>query len=189
MTSYHIKHILSLLCIILCVLSRSAAQNKTGISIIGTIKNTKNEVVDGATLFLKDSDKGKIVQQGLSNEDGTFVLNAAPGNYVLSISYLGALSYQSDVIKITGDLSLGNIQIAITSRSLKEVVIQSVKDKPLLEIEGRKLIYNVQNSITSQGTNALEALRKTPGVIVNQDNTITLNGASGALVMVNGRQT
>jgi len=189
MTSYHLKHILLLLCIIVCVLSRSAAQNKPGVTIKGTIKNTKDEPVDGATLFLKDSDKGQVAKQGMSNQDGTFVLDAVPGNYVLSISYLGALSYQSGIIKVAEDLNLGSIQVAITSRSLKEVMIQSVKDKPILEIEGRKLIYNVQNSITSQGTNALEVLRKTPGVIVNQDNTITLNGASGALVMVNGRQT
>jgi hypothetical protein len=51
------------------------------------------------------------------------------------------------------------------------------------------MIYNIQKSVTAQGINALEALKKTPGVIVNQDNSITLNGASAALVMINGRQT
>ena len=189
MTRYYMKHILSLLFIIICFFSKSAAQHKAGFKIKGSIKNTKNEPVDGATIFLKDSGKGQMVQQGISNVDGTFVFDVVSGNYVLSVSYQGILSYQSGIIKITEDINLGLIQIEINGRSLKEVVIQSVKDKPLLEIEGRKLIYNIQKSITSQGTNALEALRKTPGVIVNQDNTITLNGASGALVMVNGRQT
>jgi hypothetical protein len=125
----------------------------------------------------------------LSSKDGTFSFAATGGNYVISVSYLGTLSYQSDLLKLAADVDLGTISIETTARSLKEVVIQSTSTKPLIRIEGRKMIYNIQNSITSQGTNALEALKKTPGVIVNQDNSITLNGASAALVMINGRQT
>lgn len=51
------------------------------------------------------------------------------------------------------------------------------------------MIYNVQRSITAQGSTALEALKKTPGVMVKQDNSVSINGASAALVMINGRQT
>lgn len=151
--------------------------------------SANNKSVEGSTLFLKDGSNGQVIKQGLSDKDGTFSFAAAAGSYVISVSYLGALVYQSDVLKLSGSMDLGVIKIETTTRSLKEVVIQSSGNKPLIKIEGRKMIYNIQKSITAQGTTALEALKKTPGVIVNQDNSITLNGASGALVMINGRQT
>lgn len=151
--------------------------------------NVNNNSVEGATLFLKDGSNGQVIKQGLSAKDGTFSFATGAGSYVISVSYLGALAYQSDVLKLSGSMDLGVIKIETATRSLKEVVIQSSGNKPLIKIEGRKLIYNIQKSITAQGSTALEALKKTPGVIVNQDNSITLNGASGALVMINGRQT
>jgi hypothetical protein len=184
-----LKQSILLIFISLFSLSRAFPQQFPSFTLKGTIKNTKNKAIDGATLILKDSNSGQIVKQVISNQEGNFSIIAAHGNYVLSITYVGSLSYRSDVIKLTDNIDLGVIRIKTVIRSLKEVVIQNSAYKPLIEVQGRKLIYNIQKSITAQGTSALEALKKTPGVIVNQDNTITLNGASGALVMINGRQT
>jgi outer membrane receptor protein involved in Fe transport len=178
-----------LLLILTCFCSLSFAQNYEGHTIKGIIKNTNNEVVDGATLFLKNGSDGQVLKQTLSDKDGIFSFTIKPGTYVISISYLGTLSYQSDLLRLSRDMDIGTIKIKTTARSLKEVVIQSSGSKALIKIEGRKMIYNVEKSITAQGLNGLEALKKTPGVIVNQDNSITLNGASAALVMINGRQT
>ncbi|MBB5637119.1 hypothetical protein HDE68_003032 [Pedobacter cryoconitis] len=174
---------------LLCIFSKGFAQSNSGITIKGIIKNTQNDAIDGATLFLKNGADGEVVKQGLTNTDGTFSFAVAKGGYVLVVSYLGVLAYQSEVLKLSDHTDLGIIKIETAARSLKEIVIQSSGKKPLIRIEGRKMIYNIEKSITAQGTNVLEALKKTPGVIVNQDNSITLNGASGALLMINGRQT
>jgi len=100
------------------------------------------------------------------------------------VSYLGTLAYQSDLLQLSDSKDLGLIKLEPAPRSLKEVVIQSSGSKPLIKIEGRKMIYDIRKSITAQGSTALEALKKTPGIVVNQDNSITLNGTSGALVMI-----
>ncbi|WP_316843035.1 outer membrane beta-barrel protein [Pedobacter gandavensis] len=178
-----------LILFISCFFLNVLAQNPKGIILKGLIKSANNEAVDGATLLLKDSKNGQTIKQGLSNPDGSFSFDLAPGTYVISISYLGALSYQSEPLNLVDKMDLGILKIETNPRSLKEVVIQSSGNKPLIKIEGRKMIYNLEKSITGQGSNALEALKKTPGIIVNQDNSITLNGTSGALVMINGRQT
>jgi hypothetical protein len=169
--------------------SKSFAQNNPNLILKGIVKNTNTGVVDGATLFLKDGNNGQVIKQTLSGKDGTFYFTAKAGSYILSITYMGALSYQSDLLKVSDNMDVGIIKIETATRSLKEVVIQSSSNKPLIKIEGRKMIYNIEKSVTAQGSNILEALKKTPGIIVNQDNSITLNGASGALVMINGRQT
>ena len=178
-----------LIILLSCFFFNGFAQKSGEFYLKGLVQNTNNEVVNSATLFLKDGKTGQIVNQMASNINGTFSFAAGSGNYVISVSYLGVLSYQSDLIRLSENTDLGIIKIKTTENSLQEVIIQSSANKPMIKIEGRKMIYNVQNSITAQGSNALEALKKTPGVIVNQDNSITLNGASGALVMINGRQT
>lgn len=187
MINSNLKQNVLFIFILTCLFSKSFAQNN--ITLKGIIRNTDNVAIDGATLFLKDGHTGEVIKQGLTAIDGTFAFTAVAGNYVVSVSYLGTLSYQSELLKLSGSLDLGIVKIETTARSLKEIVIQSSANKPLVKIEGRKMIYNIQKSITAQGTNVLEALKKTPGVIVNQDNSITLNGANGALVMINGRQT
>jgi len=169
--------------------SKSFSQSNTANIVKGVIKNSNNEAIDGATISLKDGNNGQVINQALSSPDGTFSFTAAAGSYVISVSYLGALAYQTDLLKITADTDLGMIRVQTAARSLKEVVIQSSGNKPLIRIDGRKMVYDIQKSITAQGITALEALKKTPGVIVNQDNTVTLNGSSGALIMINGRQT
>jgi hypothetical protein len=160
MASLNFKQFFLSLSITICFFSRSVAQNAVKFTVKGYIKNTKNEAVDGATLLLKDSISGKVVIQGISNPDGSFALAAASGNYMLSVSYLTILSYQSNFLKLSDNIDLGVIQIETAGRSLKEIVIEGTNTKPIIQIQGRKLIYNVQKSITAQGTNALEALKK-----------------------------
>lgn len=187
MITPNLKQTYLIIFLLTCFFSNGFAQ--TVFTLKGVVKHTGDEAVDGATLFLKDGHNGQLIKQELSNPDGTFSFNVSAGNYVLAVSYLGALAHQSELLKVTGNLDLGIIRITAAARSLKEVVIESAGNKPIIKVEGRKMIYNVQKSVTTQGSNALEVLRKTPGIIVNQDNSITLNGASGALVMINGRQT
>jgi hypothetical protein len=189
MINSNLKRTCLFILLLTCFFSKGFTQSNTNIILKGIIKSANNEAIDGATLFLKDGHTGQVVKQGLSSKDGVFSFAAVAGSYVISVSYLGSLSYQSELLKLSGDMDLGVIKIETTARSLKEVVIQSSSNKPLVKIEGRKMIYNVQKSVTVQGASALEALKRTPGIIVNQDNSITLNGASGALVMINGRQT
>ncbi|RZL12132.1 MAG: TonB-dependent receptor, partial [Pedobacter sp.] len=51
------------------------------------------------------------------------------------------------------------------------------------------IVFNVSKSINAQGSNALEVLGRAPGVFVGTDNSISLNGKSGATILIDGRQT
>jgi hypothetical protein len=138
--------------------------------------------------LLKRDSSTKVVQQ-LTGQDGSFKLSAEEGIYQLTISYLGHVIYQSEPLKLSADKDLGVITVRLPDQNLQEVVIRSTQKQLLLKTEGRKLIYNLEKSITAQGTTVLEALKKAPGVMVSQDNTIKLNGTNGTLVLIDGRQT
>lgn len=70
---------------------------------------------------------------------------------------------------------------------LKEVIIKA--KKPLFTHAIDRTIVNVDAMISSTTSNTLEVLEKTPGVSVNSNGDISLNGRSGVLVLINGRST
>jgi hypothetical protein len=50
------------------------------------------------------------------------------------------------------------------------------------------MVVNVANSITAAGSTALEVLERSPGIIVDhQNNTLSMNGKDGVVVMINGK--
>ncbi len=70
---------------------------------------------------------------------------------------------------------------------LKEVIV--THRKPLLTHAIDRTIVNVDAMISAATSNALEVLGKTPGVTVDQNSVLSLNGRSGVQVLINGRPT
>lgn len=92
------------------------------------------------------------------------------------------------MFKLTG-LSILFFIISITTEgqgiiTLKEIAITD--KKPLIERRIDRVIFNVENSISTIGGDALDALSKSPGVRVNTSD-ISIIGKSTVAVMVNDK--
>ncbi|HEY4290521.1 MAG TPA: outer membrane beta-barrel protein [Puia sp.] len=61
--------------------------------------------------------------------------------------------------------------------------------KPLIERKQGKTIVNVEASVTNTGSTVLEVLEKSPGVTVDRNGGLTLNGKPGVLVMIDDKPT
>ncbi|MFB9078568.1 TonB-dependent receptor domain-containing protein [Flavobacterium procerum] len=70
---------------------------------------------------------------------------------------------------------------------LDEVVL--TKKKVLYTQKSDRLVFNVENSIVSDGGTALDVLSRAPGVVVSQDGDLSLRGQQGVAVMINGKLT
>ncbi|GEN65998.1 outer membrane beta-barrel family protein [Chryseobacterium rhizosphaerae] len=60
-------------------------------------------------------------------------------------------------------------------------------NKAVFQQKADKMIFNVENSVLSDGTTVLELLGKTPGVVVSQEGELSLRGKRGVSVMINGK--
>lgn len=69
----------------------------------------------------------------------------------------------------------------IVEKQIQEVEINM--KKKLIERKVDRLVFNVENSITASGSDAVEVLKKTPGVAI-QGNTIGIIGKSSVSVMI-----
>ena len=132
---------------------------------------------------MKDS---VAVKRITSNNDGRFELShGIKGNYHLVVSYTGYHSYTSPVFALANK-DLGTIQLS-TANTLTDVTVQNKQG--LVSMEGGNLVYNVAKSIDAQGLSAFDVLKKAPGVYIDNETTITLNGKQGVLIMMDGKQT
>lgn len=70
---------------------------------------------------------------------------------------------------------------------LDEIVI--TKKKVLFTQKSDRLVFNVENSIVSEGGTALDVLSRAPGVVVSQDGDLSIRGQQGVAVLINGKLT
>lgn len=75
----------------------------------------------------------------------------------------------------------------VKKTDLQEVNITS--KPPLIRMEQGKMIVDVAASVTNVGTTVLEVLEKSPGVTVDRNGGIALQGKTGVLVLIDDKPT
>lgn len=154
------------------------AQNK----LSGTITDAQNTPVVTASIALFTSADSTLHKLAISEDNGKFIFDdLSPAHYYLRITHINYYDTLVDINAIGNDMQ---IHLRHRDKGLKETVVTSFK--PLIEHKTDRTIFNVENSIAAAGTDALEVLRKAPGVIV-QDNNISIAGKSTVRIMINDR--
>lgn len=171
------RNILSLLLIILF-------QNVvfSQIKISGQIKDDKNNPIEFMEVQLQNKDS-IIFKSELTNVEGKFTLETEKGEYLLFIRQFGVI-YHKQKINANQDTNTGIIRIVEKPHQIQEVVITSKRQ--LIERKVDRLIFNIENSISASGGDAIDALRITPSIRVQNDK-ITMIGKSSMGVMVDDK--
>lgn len=129
--------------------------------------------------LLKDNE---LIHQTLTDNLGMFSFKVEQGDYSLILEQFGK-EYFNESITLNKNLDLGNIQIE-ESITLEGVMVTA--RKKLVEQKVDRTIFNVENSIASQGMSGLDALRNTPLVRV-QNGNVSIVGKGGVSIMINDR--
>lgn len=79
------------------------------------------------------------------------------------------------------------MQDTIPNHFLQEVVV--IAKLPLVEMQPGKTVYRMDASIAQSSGNMYEVLSSLPGVVINSDGTIMLNGKSDARILIDGKPT
>lgn len=156
-------------------------------TISGLVTDQNNQPVEYATVALFSQTDSTLVKGELTNTKGEFTIaQVLKGQYFAKISYVGYPDFKTALIEVdTKPIELGTLQFEEASLDLKEVEV--VAARPLIEVKADKTVFNVDGSINATGNTALELLRKSPGVVVDNDDNIILAGKSGVLVYIDDR--
>jgi len=155
-------------------------------SIDGVIQDN-NLPVSFANVMLYKSTDTTLTKFTYSGDDGKFIFdNVAKDTYYIQVSYVGLQDYKSETFFFDGmDKNLGNINMNAGSVSLTEVVVTA--SKPIMEVKADKLVLNVAGSVLASGDDALSLLRKASGVLVDNNENISLLGKSGLVIYIDGK--
>ncbi|WAC13802.1 TonB-dependent receptor domain-containing protein [Dyadobacter pollutisoli] len=175
----------TLLSLLLTTLSCSCfAQN---FNVSGRVKSQQNEPVPFAAVSVNNAKDSSLIKADVADEGGVFKFTGInAGTYFIKISAVGNKAFQSPVFHITGkDLDFPVFTLLADTKQLNEVKVTAAK--PLIEVKSDRLIFNIEGSINSTGSNALDLLQKSPGVQVDKDENIMVKGRTGVRIYIDGR--
>ena len=173
-----------LLCIFIVSISCSA---QSGIS--GMVVDGSNKPIANANVLLLSSKDSSLVKGIISGEDGSFIFENIPaGMYLVTSTFTGLKQIYSPSFSIGDKIGINLGKLALTESAAELNAVTIISKKPMYEKKPDRLVINVQNSITSAGSTALDVLEHSPGVIVDRQNSsISIKGKDGVAIMINGK--
>lgn len=175
---------------ILIPATKVVAQSPPKANITGIIFDENKKPADYVTVVLFKASDSSIVKTVLTEQNGGFGFVAVKGSYFYKASIMGYKTLKSKTITLLDEqqrIDFGTDQLVPTVQNLKEVTIAVTK--PLIERKMDKVVMNVSSSSIMTGSNALEVLQKAPGVSVDQNDNISMQGKQGVLIQLDGKQT
>src|SRR5690554_2759525 len=159
-------------------------------TLLGQVQETNGNGLPYANIALIQADNGDLITGAVSDGNGKFTITTtASGKALLTVSSIGFVTYESEEIELKPGLKkdFGSLEIKEEISSLEEVTIQSTR--PDVIIEADRTIVNIEGTVLAEGNTALDVIGRSPGVYVDADGNINLNGRSGVIVLLDDRQT
>lgn len=170
-------------CLILIGWQETLAQQ-----VSGMVYSFEGKPLNNVTASLLNSSDSSVQKLSVSNVEGSYsFLGISQGNYIVKLSYVGMEDWYSmpfDVIQSDKVIEAATLKKS-DANSLQGVTVTA--RKPLIEVKADKTILNVENSVNAVGQDALELLRKSPGVLVDRDENLSLSGKNGVQVYIDGK--
>ena len=151
----------------------------------GTVVDKSNNVpLPFATVAVMSADS-TVVAGSVTIDNGEYRVDIpVRGQYLLSVSFIGYQTHYQSLNADKAKIDLPAIALAPDATMLQAV--QVVDRAPIVEQQMDKLVMNVSKTAFAQGSNGFDLLRKAPGVSIDKDGNVLLNGQPVA-VWIDGR--
>jgi len=155
----------------------------------GRVLSSSRQPMDYATVMLRKANVSSPLLQTLTDSSGQYKFTIPDkGNYLIAISAVGmdslSLSFGLTSQQV---ITLPYLILSVKSTTLQAVTV--IGKRAYIEQQLDRTVVNVGALISNTGTNALEALEKAPGVIVEGNGSISFKGKAGVLILVDGKPT
>jgi len=179
------KQLLLILSLLLCSFLSQAQKSV----IQGTLIDSASlQPVPYATISIFKSSDTTLVSYRLSDDKGEFRVTALPMGVGLRmiITYMGYTVYRKDLQAAQPVLDLGELKIKTASVDLKEVMIRA--ERPPVVVRKDTIEFNAAAFKTLPDALVEDLLRKLPGVNVDKDGNIMVNGRRVSTIYVDGKE-
>ena len=137
-------------------------------TIKGSVVDARGEAMPFVTISVLAKDS-TLITGAITDDDGKYEipdLKLPTSNYIIQASYIG---YET---------AFGGPDFALREETERLEEVEVKAKKPLVERQMDKLVVNVSASPLAAGSNGNDILRRSPGVRIDKDGNITVNGKS-----------
>lgn len=172
----------------LCVLCSVAyAQSSVRYSVVGEVYGSNGPLPD-ATVAVRGLSDSAYVAGCVTDKSGKFVVGLkCTGSFSVQFSYLGYVA-KVKTIRLTTDkpvLDMGRVVLKENTLMLGETVITG--EAPPVTMNNDTTQFNVASLRMREGSVLNDLVRMLPGVTVDDDGTIKVNGKAVNSIMVDGK--
>lgn len=157
----------------------------------GTVLDKNSAPLEFANAILLQSKDSSLVKGAITDVTGSYMFEEiSTGEYIVMITQVGYEKAYSSTISVNSNSSSNSIPpITLIENIIQLKEANIVALKPFIERRVDKTIVNVENSIIDAGSTALEILKRSPGVVVDNDGNISIRGKQGVQVLIDDKQT
>ena len=154
----------------------------------GVLKDQDSIVLNGATVYVQSVKDSVPIAYGITNKNGEYSLRVNSGEDSKVIFNIASLGYQPYIkvvkVPLNGTLNMGYI---VLNNDIEELdVITIIARAPPVLIKKDTVEYNADSFKTLPNDKAEDLLKKLPGVDIDIDGVITVNGIEVTAINVDG---
>ena len=150
----------------------------------GFIQDGQKNPLEMANIMAVNSATKAMDSYGITNDKGKFQLTLKPNtSYTVKISYLGMKSKEIEISTKTENISQN---IAMDDVGIELEGVEIVREMPV-SIKGDTIVYNADSFKSGTEKKLEDVLKKLPGVEVNADGEIEVEGKKVSKLMVEGK--
>lgn len=177
------RSVLLLICSCLCIVSYSQGTLK------GKLQDSASKPLSLATVTVFKASDTAIITYRLSNSDGEFKVTGIPlglnCRVVISYSGYGVFRKTFTIPADSTVMDIGSVTLTPVSTSLDEVIVYA--ERPPVVIKRDTVEFNASAFKTLPNAMVEDLLKKLPGVQVDKDGNINVNGKPVNRILVDGK--
>ncbi len=152
------------------------------------VDNSEKAPIEFASVALYDSGDSSLVAGVVSGAQGFFEMNnLKSGSYYLIAQFMGFDTHITTNISLSKNqtLVIESIIMSANQKLLDDVVVSGERVTAMHKID--RQVFDATAFHASQGGTATDVLRNLPSITVNAQGEISARGATGFMVLLNGK--
>ena len=157
------------------------------VTLKGKVTDSDNLPLEAATVYLTSAKDSAVIDYAITNKNGLWEMKTRAINkpVFLKISFVSFNDHKKQYDNITESTDFGSISLSDQSTTLDNVVIEG--ETPPIRIKADTLEFNASSFKVRPDANVEAMLKQLPGVDVDADGKITVNGKEVNQILVNGK--
>ena len=144
--------------------------------------------LESATIFVERIADSSLVAYTISDKEGNFSIEGSESADSLRLagSYAGYIPLNRVISLENRKIDLGPVEMQVATNVLGEVTV--VSNRAPVTVKSDTLEFNAASFNTRQNANLEDVMKKLPGVEVDSQGNITVNGKPVSRILVNGKE-